>query len=305
MTTLNARITFRLPAAAVCAAAAALLLAAPAPAQTEPTAPTAGYLDPEGVPAREVFRDVDPVYRPPAIDTLATIRKRGFLRVGVALTDPMVMHDEQGELVGFSIDLARQLAEDLGVGLQLIETSWSHIVPDLLDRQFDVVLSGLWVTPERALVINFSEASAIEGIHLIASKALAANLKTREAYDSAGVRLAVYGGTVQERVARRLFPRATLLTVEGDDQQMDPVLDGRAHAALVATFAPRAIVRAAPDKLFLPFAEPLQATSAAAGVRKGDPDFLNYLDSLLTVYRDNGWLADRAAFWAEPQNWLK
>ena len=305
MTTLNARITFRLPAAALCAAAAALLLAAPAPAQTEPTAPPAGYLDPEGVPAREVFRDVDPVYRPPAIDTLATIRKRGFLRVGVALTDPMVMHDEQGELVGFSIDLARQLAEDLGVGLQLIETSWSHIVPDLLDRQFDVVLSGLWVTPERALVINFSEASAIEGIHLIASKALAANLKTLEAYDGAGVRLAVYGGTVQERVARRLFPRATLLTVEGDDQQMDPVLDGRAHAALVATFAPRAIVRAAPDKLFLPFAEPLQATSAAAGVRKGDPDFLNYLDSLLTVYRDNGWLADRAAFWAEPQNWLK
>lgn len=302
---LRIRIAFSLPAAVLCATMAALFLATPATSQQESTPQGGGYADPEGIPERVTFRDIEPVYRGPEVDSLATIRKRGFLRVGVAPSDPMVMHDDKGQLIGFSIDLGRQLAENLGVGVQFVETSWSSIIPDLLDRQFDIILSGLWVTPERALVINYTDASAVEGVYLIASKPLAGTLKTREAYNRPEVRLAVYEGTNQERVARRIFPRATLVKVVGDDLQMDPVLDGRAHAALVSTFAPQAIAQAAPDKLFVPFADALQSTSAAAGVRKGDPDFLNYLNSLLVVYRENGWLAERSAYWATPQNWLK
>ena len=41
------------------------------------------------------------------------------------------------------------------------------------------------------------------------------------------------------------------------------------------------------------------------GVRKGDPDFLNFLDSWLAVQRDEGWLDERMSFWSDPANWLK
>jgi polar amino acid transport system substrate-binding protein len=227
------------------------------------------------------------------------------LRVGVALSEPTVMHDAGGKLVGFSIDAARRLAEDMGVGVEFVETSWSSIIPELLNRETDLIMSGLWVTVPRALVINFTTPTAVEGIHVIASRAAAAKFKTPADLDLPGTKLVVYAGTLQERLAARRFPKATLVKVSGDTDHLAPVLAGEADAALVPTFAPEVIVRAAPDRLALPFAKALSSASAAIGVRKGDYDFVNFLESWLAVQRDEGWLEERTSYWADPTNWLK
>lgn len=286
-------------------AVAGTMLATPALAQATGPAPGAGGPAPE-VPARRLAaRDIEPVYRGGTVDTLATIRKRGVLRVGVALAEPTVMHAADGKLVGFSIDAARRLADDMGVGVEFVETSWSGIIPDLLNREFDLIMSGLWVTVPRALVINFTTPTAAEGIHVIASRAAAARLKSPADLDRPGTRIALHAGTLQERLAARRFPNATLVKVSGDTDHLSPVLAGEADVALVPTFAPQVIVRAAPDRLTLPFAQPLSSAAAAIGVRKGDPDFLNFLDSWLAVQRHEGWLDERTAYWADPTNWLK
>ena len=86
----------------------------PWPSSRRPPPAKPGYADPDGVPPRPPAVDIEPVYRKPAIDTLATILKRGVLRVGVAPAEPFVMRDANGELAGFSIDLGRKFADDLG-----------------------------------------------------------------------------------------------------------------------------------------------------------------------------------------------
>lgn len=283
---------------------AALLLGLPL-AATAQKAGGAGFADRGGMAARPPVEDIKPILRGPSVDTLATIRKRGTLRVGVALSEPMVMHDRNGQLIGYSVDLARKLADDLGVGADFVETSWSRIIPDLLDRQFDVIIAGLWATPTRALVVNYSSPTATEGVYLFASKSLAGGLRTLQDFNRPEVKIAVYAGSVQERLAKKHFPMATLVPVTGDESQLDPVLQGTAHAALIPTFAPQLIVQGAPDKLTLPVTEPLSATYTAMGVRKGDPDFLNYLNTWLAFHRDDGWIGDRAQYWITPANWLK
>jgi polar amino acid transport system substrate-binding protein len=264
-----------------------------------------GFVDPEGIPLRVPVRDIEPIYRGPTIDTLATVRKRGTLRVGVAITEPMVTHNAAGELIGFSIDVAHRLAADMGVEVEFVETSWSQIIPDLLDKQFDLIISGLWVTPTRALVINYSNATACEGIYLFVSKATSAQLKTLQDFNQPAVKIAVYAGSIQERVAKKHFPRATLVPVEGDTDQLAPVLGGGAHAALVPTFAPQTIIKSAPDTLALPFTKPIATTYSAMGIRKGDADFLNYLNTWLAFQRDEGWLLERANYWATATDWMK
>ena len=291
--------------AAAAVALAGTALATQAQTQATPPAPAAGTAAPEAAARRAAPRDIEPVTRGGTVDTLATIRKRGVLRVGVAVSEPTVMHDAGGKLVGFSIDAARRLADDLGVGVEFIETSWSGIIPDLLNHESDLIMSGLWVTVPRALVINYTTPTAVEGIHVIASRAAAARLKTPADLDRPGTKIVVYAGTLQERLAARRFPKATLLQVNGDADHLAPVLAGEADAALVPTFAPEVIVRAAPDRLALPFAKPLSSASAAIGVRKGDFDFVNFLESWLAVQRDEGWLEERTAYWADPTNWLK
>ena len=284
----------------------AAAVAAPIQAQTPPSDPARPtYADPDGVPPRPPAVDIEPVYRRPAIDTLSTIMKRGVLRIGVAPAEPFVMHDAKGDLAGFSIDIARRLAEDLGVRVTFVPTTWSQIVPDLLGNQFDVILSGLWVTPARAMVVNFTESTAVEAVHLVAGKPLATSLKTREDFNRPDVRLVVYAGTIQEGIAARLFPRAQVVKVEGDEDQVTPVLEGKAHAALLTTPTPDLVVRSAPDRLFLPTGSSLRTTATAAAIRKGDPDFLNYLNSWLAFQRQTGFLAERSDYWFKSADWLK
>ena len=281
--------------------AASLLL--PAGALAQAAEPGAGFADPRATPPRAPHVELDPVWRPPSIDTLATLRKRGTLRVGVVPVEPMVMRDRRGELVGYSVDLARRMAADIGVEVDFVPTTWADVIPDLLAQRFDLVATGLWATVPRALVVNFSEPTAVEGIHLVASRAKAGSLKTRDDFDQPGVTLSVYAGTVQEALARRLFPKANLLVVNDDD--LAPVLAGRAHATLTPGLSPAALLLRAPERLVLPLAAPLATTPAAIAVRKGDPDFLAFINTWLSLQRGEGWLDERALYWSTSSDWLK
>ncbi|MFZ4759075.1 MAG: transporter substrate-binding domain-containing protein [Burkholderiaceae bacterium] len=268
-------------------------------AQGTPPSPGSGFVDPASAPPRERPADVAPVMRPAAVDTLATIRLRGTLRVGVVPVVPMVMIDSRGELTGYSVDLARRLAEDMGVSLEFVPTSWPQVVPDLLDRQFDLIATGFWITVQRALVVNFTDPTAAEGIYLVANRRKAGGRTLLADYDQPGITLAVSPDTPQASLAQRLFPKAKLLTTAGDPLQT--VARGAAHATLLPTLAPQLAMRSAPDTLFLPRAQPVSGASAAMALRKGDPDFLNFLNSWLRIRREDGWLEQRAVYWSDPK----
>ena len=274
----------------------------PAPARAQGAGPAtpSGYVDPGGYPRRAPPADIAPVMRAAAEDTLATIRLRGTLRVGVVPVAPMVMKDARGEWVGYSVDLARRLAEDMGVAIEFVPTSWPQVVPDLLDRQFDLIATGFWLTVQRALVVNFTDPTASEGIHLVASKARAGGRTLLADFDRPEITLAVLRGTPQEELARELFRKARIQAVGADALQ--PVLRGTAHAALVPTLSPQLAMRRAPDALYLPRPNALTGASSAMAIRKGDPDFLNFLNSWLRIRRDLGWLEQRATFWGDPKN---
>lgn len=283
----------------------AWLTASPSARQAAPQTRPPGYPGAEGVAPRPPEADVPPVYAKPAIDTLATVKRRGRLRVGVASAPPWVVRDQDGELMGFSVDLARKLADDIGVSLELVPTSWPHIIDDLLDNHFDVIASGLWITPARALLVNYTQATSMAAVSLIGGRPLAGALTGANDFDKAGVTIVVNRGTEMEDVAAVRFPRATLLKVGLDDDPLAPVLDGRAHGALVMSPAARATVGASGDKLFLPSGADVTTASAALAIRKGDLDFLNFLDAWLTFHRESKWTADRLDYWFTSVEWMK
>jgi Na+/H+-dicarboxylate symporter/ABC-type amino acid transport substrate-binding protein len=88
---------------------------------------------------------------------LELIAQRGSLRVGyTADALPFAFSNEQAEIVGFDIELAHMLANDLGVSLELVRVTREDIGPALESGQLDIVMSGLAVTANRALKWNFS-----------------------------------------------------------------------------------------------------------------------------------------------------
>ena len=70
--------------------------------------------------------------------------KRGVLRVGFSSFVPWAMQDKNGEFVGFEIDVAKRLAKDLGVELQLVPTKWAGIIPRAaMAGKFDVIIGSI------------------------------------------------------------------------------------------------------------------------------------------------------------------
>ncbi len=265
-------------------------------AQAAADKPVSAWSDPQAATRAPMLDTVAPILRPPAVDTLATVRQRGLLRVGVVQVAPMVMLDRSNTHVGFSVDLARRLAADLGVGIEFVETSWSDVMPQLLDGRSDVIITGLWMNVPRALVANFTQPTASEGMYLIASRPLAAQRRSLDAFNQPGVKIAVSTDPAQLAVAKARFPRAAVTAV--DDDPLVAVAEGRAQAAVVATLAADAVVASAPLRWFLPSNEPLARTSAGMAVRKGDPDFLAFLNTWLDMQRESGWLGERTRHWA-------
>jgi polar amino acid transport system substrate-binding protein len=98
---------------------------------------------------------------------------------------------------------------------------------------------------------------------------------------------------------------AQIVKVEGDGDQIAPVVEGKAHAALLTTPTPDLVVRAAQGQLFLPSGSALQSTATAAAIRKGDPDFLNYLNSWLAFQRQSGFIDERTSYWFKSAEWFK
>src|SRR2546426_7809869 len=86
-----------------------------------------------------------------AAPTLARIRAAGVLRVGTTGDyTPFSLLQPDGSYQGTDIEMARDLAERIGVALQFIASVWIDLLDDFLAERFDIAMGGVTVTPARA-----------------------------------------------------------------------------------------------------------------------------------------------------------
>ncbi len=231
-------------------------------------------------------------------------RSRGVLRVGLSLFMPRAMQDKDGKLIGFDVDVANKIAEDLGVKAELVLTPWDAIVPSLLHGKFDVIISGMIVTPARNLSVNFTAPYITDGVGLAANKTLSGDFKGLEDFDKPGVKLAVRRGAAPYiDLIRKTFSRATIVEFDDDDLALKEVLAGKAHAVLSGEPRPAFWCLEHPDALFQPVHAPLALNLRAFALRKGDVDSLNFFNNWIMVRTQDGWLKERRDYWFNGRQW--
>src|SRR5215471_422541 len=91
--------------------------------------------------------------------TIDAIKKAGVLRVGTWLQyEPEMYKDlKTGEIKGFWIELARKMATDLGVKLEIVDSDWDGLIPGLQAGKFEIVLAQMAITSKRALAVDFAK----------------------------------------------------------------------------------------------------------------------------------------------------
>ena len=234
---------------------------------------------------------------------IETIKKRGALKVGMSTFIPWAMRDRKGELVGFEVDVARKVAEDMGVDLELVPTAWDGIIPALIAGKFDVIIGGMSIRPQRNLTINFTIPYAHSGMGVAANTAMTAGMQWPDDYDSPEVTFTCRRGATSCDAVDEQFPKATARKFDDDAQSFQEVLNGNAHAFVSSFPKPTLLVHEYGDKVFLPTTENLTSGDEAFGLRKGDPDALNFFSNWILLNTRNGWLEKRHAYWFKATEW--
>ncbi len=231
------------------------------------------------------------------------IVKRGTLRVGMDTFQPWAMKDKKGEFIGFEIDVARRLAEDMGVEVEFVPTAWSGIIPALLTGKFDVIIGGMGILPKRALKVNFTKPYDFSGMSIVAHKDKAAGFSSLEDFNKKEVQVAVKLGTSAVIAAKKYLPDATLRMFENETQTYQELRNGKVHA--VVGSAPRPAYEALEyaDTLFLPLQGTFTKEPIGFALRKGDPDALAFFNSWITGVELEGWLQERHNYWFQTRDW--
>lgn len=231
-----------------------------------------------------------------------TIKKNGVIRIGLSVFTPWSMRDINGELIGFELDVGNALAADMGVDVEFIPTAWDGIIPQLVSGNFDVIISGMSITPARNLTINFSDPYAYSGLTVLANTDMTDGF-TLDDYNTQDVTFSARRGATPATVIAQLFPKATLLLFDEDGAATQEVLNGNAHATMSAEPTPSIEARRYADTVSVPFDQTFLATGEGFALRKGDMDALNFFNNWIAVRHASGWLKNRNDYWFKGNDW--
>jgi len=238
--------------------------------------------------------------------TLESILKKGELRVGFeAGYMPFEMTDKKGHFVGFDIDMAKEMAKAMGVKFVPVNTAWDGIIPSLITNKFDIIMSGMTVTQERNLKINFADPYIIIGQTILINKKHAGTVTSYKDLNNSKFIVTSKLGTTGEQAVKRLIPKCTYKSFETEPEAALEVVNGKADAFVYDL--PYCVVfmgqQGAGKLVFLD--QPFTFEPLAWAIKKGDPDFMNWLNNFLRQIRNDGRYDRIYNKWIKSADWIK
>jgi polar amino acid transport system substrate-binding protein len=232
--------------------------------------------------------------------------KRGTLRVGMDPTYmPFEMTNKRGEIIGFEVDILKAMAKSMGVKLEMVSTAYDGIIPALMTDKFDFIGSGMTLTQERNLRLNFSEPFIVVGQTLLIRKELAGEIKSYKDLNNEKYRLTSKLGTTGEMVAKKLIGKAKYHGYDNEQEGVMDVVNGKADAFVYdSPYNVVAVEKAGAGKLVF-LEEPFTYEPLAFGLKKGDYDSINYINNFLHQIKHDGTYARIHDKWFKSKDWLK
>ena len=237
--------------------------------------------------------------------TLNQILKRGELRVGLeAGYIPFEMRDKRGEIIGFDVDLAKLMARYMGVKVSFVNTQWDGIIPALLTDKFDILISGMTITPERNLQVNFAEPYIIIGQTILLNARNRDAVKSVKELNDPKYTIATKLGTSGDITSSRLMPRAKIKRFETEADAALEVKNGRADAFVYDLPYLAVYANQYPEGVYM-LPEPFTKEDLGWAIKKGDPDFQNWLDHFIVSIKNDGTYDVLYNRWFNSTAWLK
>lgn len=224
---------------------------------------------------------------------MADVLQRGTLRVADCLSfAPFGFTDESGKPQGYDVDIADQMAKELGVNVEIVDTTSANRIPNLQTSKVDVVICNFTRTGERAKEIEFTDPYVVATQSLLVKKGSG----IASVADMTGKTVATVKGSTNGQAVTTANPEAKVQEFDSASAAILAVQQGQADAmvedsnylAYQAKLDPSLEVTA--DKLV-----PLEYN--AFGVKQGEQIWLNWLNQFLFRLNVSGQNAELYKKW--------
>jgi len=217
-------------------------------------------------------------------ENLDQIKSAGVFKIGTEGTyAPFTYHDASGALVGFDVEIGKEIAKRLGVKAEFLEGKWDGLIAGIDAKRYDAVINQVGITEARKAKYDFSEPYIASKAVLIVSGKNAdikgfADLKGKKSAQS----LTSNFGKIAEKNG------AELVGTDGFDQSIQLVLNGRADATINDSLSFYDFKKHKPDADVKIVAEEEKADYSGVIVRKGDPELVAAINKALAEIKADG-----------------
>lgn len=167
-------------------------------------------------------------------DTVSDIVNRGTLNIAVQTQGPPFSFvDKHGERTGFAVELVKLIAADMDVEIEFQDYEWKGLIPALLAKKVDFIAADMTPTPQRALMLNFTDPFFYSEV--VAYVGAGSDATTWEDLNKEGVKIGVPQASSHAKFARDNMPNAEIVELSGGSPAVAQALSvGRIDAGVTA-----------------------------------------------------------------------
>ncbi|GLW09154.1 cyclohexadienyl dehydratase [Microtetraspora sp. NBRC 13810] len=236
---------------------------------------------------------------PPRGSLLDEVPRAGVLRVCTTGDyRPFTYRDPAtGAYRGIDVDMARDLAGSLGARADFVPVTWASLLAQVTAGRCDIAMGGITATLERAREAVFTAPYLEDGKAPIARCEDAGRYTGLTRIDRRGVRVVVNPGGTNETFARTRLRHARVTVFPDNNRIFDEIAAGRADVMITDAAEARYQARLHPELCAVRPDRPLTFAEKAYLMRRGDPDFLTYVDRWLRLRTHDGTYRRFARAW--------
>ena len=217
------------------------------------------------------------------------IKNKGTLIVGITDFAPMDYKDDNGEWIGYDADLAREVADSLGVDVEFVEIDWDNKILELQNKSIDVVWNGMTLTPEVTNAMECTKAYLNNAQVVVVNKDKADEITSVEA--AADLSFAVESGSAGEAAAEENGFNYVAVKTQAD--AVMEVSAGTSDACIIDLLMAGAMVGEGTSYENLTHTVELTTEEYGIGCRKGS-DLAAYINDELKALYDDGTMEEIA-----------
>ena len=238
--------------------------------------------------AQDAGSSSEPATATVADSALTRIKEAGTLRVcSTGDYPPFTEQTESGDWKGIDVDMARDLAETMGVEPEFVKTSWKTLMDDYTSGACDVAVGGISLNPERAEQVYFTVPTQEDGKTPITRCEDVEKYDTVAEINQPGVRSIFPEGGTNEKFAREHYPQGELLTHD-NLTVFDALAAGEADVMTTDRSEVLYIDHEYPELCAANPDEPFDYFQKGYMLPQGDEVFKHYVDQWLAIALKDG-----------------